>query len=494
MKKLTRCSRAVVTLLLVALPVAAAPGDGTTPVLSAPPAIGEMNGSATEELNPAGYVQEEFFLQGVARSYLNRGTWSADGVWDVAPAESAPYTIRLFVRYPAKTSRFNGVVFVEWLNVSGGSEAAVNWTMMHDELLRQGYAYVGVGAQAVGVAGIKRGNAQRYASLTHPGDSFSYDIFSQAGRVVRAPDGPLRALAGKIRYLLADGQSQSAGRMVTYVNAVHPVAKVYDGFYIHSRSGGGAALAQDAAGKPTVSTPQAARIRTDLTVPVFVIQTETEIPNFVNARQPDTPKLRIWELAGTSHAERYQLTGGGARPLVQNCDDDKDPKLSVPLSEGPSTFPLRAALRHMRRWLESGVPPPGGTPLATDGPTIRRDAVTGIAVGGVRTPPVDVPTRTLNGVRAPAGGPGFCRLFGRTDVWNGDADPWDGGPGDPSPTPEPVLSSLYRSKADYTSKFERAITAGIKAGFLVKEDAAELRVEGARLWPAPPTATRADRP
>ena len=36
MKKLTRCSRAVVTLLLVALPVAAAPGDGTTPVLSAP--------------------------------------------------------------------------------------------------------------------------------------------------------------------------------------------------------------------------------------------------------------------------------------------------------------------------------------------------------------------------------------------------------------------------------------------------------------------------
>ena len=476
----------VLIALLIARTAAAATQDGRAPVLSTPPAIGEMSGSATEELNPAGYVQEEFFLQGEARSFTGRGTWSVDGLWDVTPGETAPYTIRLFVRYPAKAARFNGIVFVEWLNVSGGAEAAVNWTMMHDELLREGYAYAGIGAQAVGVAALKKSNAQRYAALVHPGDSFSYDIFSQAGRVVRAADGPLRPLAGKIRYLLADGQSQSAGRMVTYVNAVHPVAKVYDGFYIHSRSASGAALAQDATGKPTVVMPPAARIRTDLTVPVFVIQSETEIPNFVNSRQPDTPKLRVWEMAGTSHAERYQLTGGGVRPLVQNCDDAKDPKLSVPLSEGPSTFPLRAALRHMRRWLTSGTLPPSGTPITTDGPAIRRDPATGLALGGVRTPPVDVPTRTLNGIRAPAGGPGFCRLFGRTDIWNGDTDPWDGGPGDPSPTPEPVLSRLYRSKADYTAKFDRAIAAGIKAGFLVKEDTAELRAEGQRLWPAPP--------
>ena len=311
--------------------------------------------------------------------------------------------------------------------------------------------------------------------------------------MVRASDGPLRALAGKMRHFLADGQSQSAGRMVTYVNAVHPVAKVYDGFYIHSRSGGGAALAQDAAGKPTVSAPSAARIRTDLTVPVLVIQSETEIPNFVGSRQPDTARLRVWELAGTSHAEQYQLTGGGARPMQQTCNDEKDPRLSVPLSEGPSTYPMRAALRHMKRWLGGGAPPPSAPVLATDGAAIRRDPSTGLALGGVRTPQVDVPTRTLNGIRAPAGGPGFCRLFGRTDVWNGDTDPWDGGPGDPSPTPEPVLSSLYRSKADYTSKFERAITAGVKAGFLLKDDAAALRAEGASMWPAAPSATRADR-
>lgn len=489
---LTRCALMTLALSLTALPAAAGQADSPKPVLSAPPAIGEAQGSDPTQLRADGYVQEEFFLQGTARSFVNKGPWSADGIWDAAPADSAPYTVRLFVRYPEKTSKFNGIVFVEWLNVSGGSEGAVNWTMLHDELVRRGYAYVGVGAQAVGVAGIKKSHPQRYATLSHPGDSFSYDIFSQAGRIVRAADGPLRPLAGRIRHLLADGQSQSAGRMVTYVNAVHPLAKVYDGFYIHSRSASGAALAQDAAGKPAVPMPTTARIRTDLTVPVFVIQSETEIPNFAASRQPDTPRLRVWEMAGTSHAERYQLTGGGARPMVQTCNDEKDPKLSVPISEGPSTYPLRAALRHMQRWIAGGAPPPGAPVITTDGAAIRRDPVTGIALGGVRTPHVDVPTRTLNGIRAPAGGPGFCRLFGRTDDWNGDADVWDGGPADPSPTPEPVLSTLYRSKADYLSKVDRAINAGIKAGFLLKEDADALRAEGASLWPAVP-APRADR-
>jgi hypothetical protein len=475
---------ALVFLLLASLPAFSAPADDPLPVLSAPPAFGEMAGNATAELTAAGYTEQEFFLKGVARSYSSTGTLGADGVWNVAPAASAPYLIRLFVRYPVKASRFNGIVFVEWLNVSGGAEAAVNWTMMHDELLRRGYAYVGIGAQAVGVAGLKRASAQRYAALVHPGDSYSYDIFSQAGRIVRTADGPLRAIAGQIRHLLADGQSQSAGRMVTYINAVHPLAAVYDGFFIHSRSGGGAALAQDEAGKPLVPMPANTRLRTDVTVPVIVVQSETEIPNFAASRQPDTPRLRIWEMAGTSHAERYQLTGGGVRPMQQTCGDDKDPRLSVNINEGPSTFILRAALRQMQTWLAGGGPPPSALPIETDGAVIRRDPSTGIARGGIRTPHVDVPTRTLNGIRAPAGGPGFCRLFGRTDDWNGDMDPWDGGPADPSPTPEPVLSRLYRSKSDYVSKVDRAIASGIKAGFLLKEDAAAVRDEAVALWPA----------
>ncbi len=42
--------------------------------------------------------------------------------------------------------------------------------------------------------------------------------------------------------LIAAGESQSAGRIATYIDAVHPLVEVYDGFVVHSRGAGGAAL------------------------------------------------------------------------------------------------------------------------------------------------------------------------------------------------------------------------------------------------------------
>jgi Alpha/beta hydrolase domain len=75
--------------------------------------------------------------------------------------------------------------------------------------------------------------------------------------------------------LLAAGESQSAGRMVTYIDAVHPVVHVYDGFLVHSRGAGGAALSQ--APLPAVPTPSPTFIRDDLNVPVLVFQTETDV-------------------------------------------------------------------------------------------------------------------------------------------------------------------------------------------------------------------------
>ena len=39
------------------------------------------------------------------------------------------------------------------------------------------------------------------------------------------------------------------------------------------------------------------------------------------ARQPDTDLIRTWELAGTAHADRYLLTGGGVGRLAFTCDD-----------------------------------------------------------------------------------------------------------------------------------------------------------------------------
>jgi len=90
---------------------------------------------------------------------------------------------------------------------------------VHDELIRQGYAYVAVSAQFVGVNQLKSsgppapGDPVRYASLVHPGDSYSYDIFSQAGQAIR--DNAQLVLGGlHPNRLIAMGESQSAARLV----------------------------------------------------------------------------------------------------------------------------------------------------------------------------------------------------------------------------------------------------------------------------------------
>jgi len=94
------------------------------------------------------------------------------------------------------------------------------------------------------------------------------------------------------KHYLAIGESQSAGRLVTYIDAVHPLAHVYDGFLVHSRMGG-------------------APIRDDVGVPVLVFQTESDVA-FSNgtARQEDSDTYRLWEVAGTAHFDQYGLIIG----------------------------------------------------------------------------------------------------------------------------------------------------------------------------------------
>ena len=132
---------------------------------------------------------------------------------------------------------------VEWLNVSGGVDDSPDWTLSHNELVREGFAWVGVSAQAAGVEAARAIDPKEYSSLSHPGDSYSYDIFSQAGEAVRDDAGTI--LGGLApRALIAMGESQSACRLMTYIDAVQPVAHVYNGFLVHSQFGTGAPLSQ----------------------------------------------------------------------------------------------------------------------------------------------------------------------------------------------------------------------------------------------------------
>lgn len=414
----------------------------------------------TSQLPAFGYVQQEYFVEGDAQAYGKVGTWTTNGEWRATPTTSAHYKTRLLVRRPSDPKKFNGTVVVEWHNVSAGFDAGPDWTYGRAELLRSGSAWVGVSAQLAGVDGpggiaglapLKKSDPERYGSLVHPGDVYSYDIFSQAGQAVRRPAG-LKLLGDlRPRRVLAAGESQSAFRLVTYVNAVDPIARLYDGFLIHSRFDSGAPISNGPAG----AVPSPSRIRTDLRVPVLVFQSETDVLRQWRARQPDNRLFRQWEVAGTSHADSY-LVPAAALPLL-GC--------TTRINEGPEHWILHTALAALRRWVaDDDFRPPHSPRIVLDGNgAVVRDEF-GNARGGIRTPQLDVPIATLSGQNPDSG---FCSLFGQT-----------------VPFSQQTLESLYPTHDTYVKKFERATDRADDRRFLLPVDAREI-VAIARSAPIP---------
>jgi hypothetical protein len=322
-----------------------------------------------------------------------------------------------------------------------------------------------VSAQALGITGeggftipipgyhpvsLKVQNPTRYSSLTHPGDDYSYDIFSQAAQALWRPKGanPLGSLHPS--RLIATGESQSASRMVTYVNAIAPVSNVYGGFMIHSRGNNGSAI--NAAS--TAATPGVAHIRADLASPVMTIETETDLfgLGFSRARQPDTTFLRTWEMAGTAHADQSTLDYGIASGAVWS-PGEKAPDFTAmcgQINDGPQRYIISAAVAALNIWVAVGTQPAKGPPFEiADGKAIARDA-RGNAVGGIRTPAVDVPISALDGTLAP-GKSVICSLFG-------SRTPFDAA----------TLQRLYPTHDEYVKKVRSS--AASAAAFILPAD------------------------
>ncbi len=437
--------------------------------------------STNFDLSEVGYREREYFVSGTATSYASASRLTTNGKWTATPHAAAPYTTRVVVRRPINPKKFNGTVIVEWLNVTGLADAGPDWTLGHNELIRDGFAWVGVSAQVAGADAAKGkvptlvpGDPARYAALSHPGDSFSYGIFSQAGQAIR--DHSALMLGGLTPHkLIAVGESQSAGRLVTYVDAVHPLAHVYDGFLVHSRFSSGAALSQ--APQVSVPAPATAMMRNDLDVPVFVFETESDVLNSRAAdRQPDTGKFRLWEVAGTSHYDHYGLvigpadTGNG-QGAVLNLAAMQHPPSTIP---GPVTFScaqpintggahwvLDAAIAGLNRWVVNGTPPPHGHLLQTTGvsPVVFARDANGNVRGGVRSPHVDAPLAALGGVGNGGTGPVgiFCGLFGTTVPFSAS-----------------TLAGLYKSHSQFVARWDHAARQAVKDGFLRQSDAVEL--------------------
>ncbi|HZR24622.1 MAG TPA: alpha/beta hydrolase domain-containing protein [Vicinamibacterales bacterium] len=411
------------------------------------------------DLAAAHYTEEEFFITGTASSYKASGPLAVDGRWTVTPNTTAPFNIRVLVRRPADAKAFNGVVLVEWLNVTALAEGAADFMQMQEEILRAGYAWVGVGAQAAGVnsprSGLKDWDKARYGSLQHPGDAYAYDIFTQAAQAMKRPN----------EVMIATGRSQSAFRLVTYINAVHPLTHAFAGYLVHSRGAQASGLsAEGLATDADKAVPPGAHIRTDIDVPILDVQTEGDMVALRAhlTHQDAFPKYRRWEIAGAAHAEtpRWIAEAPPALDMGPGCKD--------PVNSAPHHAVMKAALRALTGWVRTGKTPPQSPAIALGDPAapdpIERDAH-GNAKGGIRLPELEAPTAVLDGgantgaVEPVAGAPrNFCFLFGRTKLFD-----------------DATLKSLYPSHDAFVAQFTRAVDALERDGYLLKPEAAAAR-------------------
>jgi hypothetical protein len=384
----------------------------------------------------------------------------------VKPARTADYKVRMLVRRPADPRRFNGVVVVEWLNVTAMLEGAADYMQMKEEIEREGYAWAGIGAQASGVnaprTGLKAWDAERYASLAHPGDAYSYDIFAQGAQAILHPKGtdPLGGL--RLQQFIATGRSQSAFRLVTFVNAFHARTHLFNGYLVHSRGANAAGLTAEQLARDADPIPAGARIRTDVDVPVLDLQTEGDMVTLrahLTHQEPNA-HYRRWEIAGAAHAESARWIGEVPPPLEmgQGCKD--------PINTAPHHAVVKAALHALVRWIKDGKPPAESPSIALGDPAapdpIVRDTY-GNAKGGIRLPELEAPTAKLDGGRndvanASPGAQNFCFLFGHTVPFEAAA-----------------LKAMYPTHDAFVRKFSAAVGALERDGYWLKPEAVAAR-------------------
>jgi hypothetical protein len=398
------------------------------------------------------YVEEEFIIQGTAQGHGG------------AAGTTAPYATRVLVRRPRDSADFNGTVVVDWNNVTLQFDFDTGWFAMADILMSRGYAYVGVSAQNQGVDGSPLGlffwDPARYGLLTHPGDDYSYDIFSQAGQALLDPKVLGPALLAKMEYRIASGASQSAGRLSTYINDVHEQARVFDAFF------------------PQISG--ASDVRKDIGPQLWWLSQDEAA--LVAEPPEDTEHFRYWETAGSPHTvyasnayiraiEVYNFGSAATlgrintyNPFVDRQYGEQDLRGNCTINRYPGGLSWSAAFVALDRWLRTGKAPSSAPRMARDEAGELTFDEHGNALGGVRSPVLDVPIASYYAGALPPtatltpcspGGP--VPLLGTSQTF-----------------PASKLAALYPTHEDYVQKFEASADAIVANGWLLTEHHAEL--------------------
>ena len=492
-------------VLLLAVLCAAADAAAQTATVALPDVTGPIPVTATStplmasnklqtlvDLPKAGYVEEEFFVTGRASIY----DWAADGGVTVK-TPNAPYTTRIMLRRPSDPRRFSGNVIVEVPNSARRYDFNFIWGVSHDHFMENGDVFVVLTLAQGNLEGLKAYDATRYAPLslanptpeeacavgragappaTAPGEEgLAYDILAQVGALLKAAraGGPLAGFTVQRLYLTAYD-----GILPTYIAAVHSRVKlatgrpIYDG-YVLNRHPALTRLRRCGAA-PAASDPR--QVVRNLDVPLIRIIGQTDVIATHAQRREDSDapgdRYRLYEISGGAHADAFfypyvptvaDLRKIGSNfpllaswPFVNQCEPEQT-MAKVPIN-GVATD---AAFANLTRWIKDGVAPPKAERIAIENAGTPQARITldrfGNAVGGYRTPYLEVPIATY---QVSSKGETFCPEIGRVDAFD-----WA------------RLNTLHGTPQNYATKVAQSVDRLVKERFLTESDGKKIKAE-----------------
>ena len=440
-----------------------------------------------------GYIEEEYLLSGQAGIYH----WPESA--ELEALAHSPYVTRILLRRPADDRDFSGITIVEALNPSSPIDAPIMYGESWRQFIADGIAWVGVTVKPNTIKALKQFDPARYDSLTmpHAADGpvcaardinawsqpttpedetgLVWDLLSQLGMLLKS-DSPDNPLSRPAEWLYMTGQSQTAGYARTYATVFAlPIEAqlgeaLYDGYLYSGSPPWQVPLHQCMAsfdeGDPRLITGPAG-------VPVIEFFAQGDIGTNITSRRADTdsyPDLyRRYEVAGGAHIDPYS-----ARSYASDADflqavgaaEENGSASCEPFEVEDSDFPIHyhfdAGWRTLHAWVASGTAAPRAERLqlketAVDNfdpaESFRVDEH-GNALGGIRSPHVDVPTARWVGAKNTDFS---CMFYGYKLPFDKDK-----------------LSELYPGQADYVARVTQSARALQAEGWLTREGADEL--------------------
>lgn len=329
----------------------------------------------------------------------------------------------------------------------------------------------------------------------------AWDIVAQIGRLLKTntPDNPLSSAQLRAKRTYLSGQSQTGSYTLTYVNGFGQLlrmpggAPIFDG-YVPQAAGTPTRINE--LGRPGSQLPAGDPRRWVVAphdVPVIHVQTETEVavggtnPTYRRADSDDPlDRYRLYEVPGSSHADDDIFHDLGLRPgegtfytavLQLRGLNFTPPGIPFPVDlfpvpipprdcdltpigsfVYPNPFPLRyveaAAFENLDIWVTKGVAAPRAERVAVPSLSVRDENDN--AIGGVRTPYLDVPTGSFH-VR---GVNGVCGLAGSKSLFS-----------------EEQLRTRYRSRARYVFDVIWRASQLTHSRWILPQDALQIMID-----------------